>query len=185
MLESVATVMRNYSRPWWVAGGWAVDLFLGEVTRPHTDIDVAVLRRDQEELLRFLGGWQLSKAVDGTLHPWASGEHLELPVHEIHARRNGTRLEFLLNEAAADQWLFRRNRTVSMPLGQLTTTSAAGIPSLCPEVVLLYKAKAPTDRDRVDFERLLPKLGAGARMWFAAALDKCHPGHEWRSAVVQ
>jgi hypothetical protein len=23
---------------WWIAGGWALDLFLGETTRPHADI---------------------------------------------------------------------------------------------------------------------------------------------------
>ena len=185
MLESAATVMRNYSRPWWVAGGWAVDLFLGEVTRPHADIDIAVLRRDQDALRRHLDSWQLSKAVDGALHPWPLGERLELPIHEIHALRNGVRVEFLLNEATADQWIYRRNRAVSMPLAKLTALSASGMPTLCPEVVLLYKAKAPSPRDHVDFERLLPQLGADARAWLAGALDACHPGHEWRSTVVQ
>jgi hypothetical protein len=33
--------------PWWLAGGWAIDAFLGRVTRVHEDTDVLVLRRDQ------------------------------------------------------------------------------------------------------------------------------------------
>jgi hypothetical protein len=177
--------MRKYSNPWWVAGGWAVDLFLGEVTRPHADVDIAVLRRDQDALRSHLDSWQLSKAVDGSLHPWPSGEHLQLPIHEIHAFRSGVRLEFLLNEAAADHWVFRRNSAVSMPLARMTTFSALGMPALCPEIVLLYKAKAPGPRDHSDFERVLPKLDADARAWLAGALDACHPGHEWRSIVVQ
>jgi len=34
------------SEPWWIAGGWALDLFVGQVTRPHGDIDVGIFRRD-------------------------------------------------------------------------------------------------------------------------------------------
>lgn len=33
--------------PWFVAGGWAIDLHLGRATRPHGDVDVAVYRHDQ------------------------------------------------------------------------------------------------------------------------------------------
>jgi len=28
--------------PWAVAGGWALDLFRGETTRPHGDLEIAV-----------------------------------------------------------------------------------------------------------------------------------------------
>jgi hypothetical protein len=31
---------------YWVFGGWAVDLYAGRVTRPHADIDIAVLLSD-------------------------------------------------------------------------------------------------------------------------------------------
>ncbi|AKT51650.1 nucleotidyltransferase domain-containing protein [Arsenicicoccus sp. oral taxon 190] len=32
---------------WAIAGGWALDLHLGEQTREHADLDILVLRRDQ------------------------------------------------------------------------------------------------------------------------------------------
>ena len=28
--------------PWYVAGGWAIDLFLGRTTREHADLEIAV-----------------------------------------------------------------------------------------------------------------------------------------------
>ena len=47
-----------WAAPWWVAGGWAIDLLLGRQTREHGDLDLLVLRRDQapvREELRDLG----------------------------------------------------------------------------------------------------------------------------------
>src|SRR5450631_2540806 len=122
-LENVATVMHDFQRPWWVAGGWAVDMFLGSITRSQSDVDIAVLRADQDMLWRYLKGWALFKAISGTLYPWSAEERLELPVHEIRAHRAGESLEFLFNERVADRWAFRRNTAVSMPLNAITSWS--------------------------------------------------------------
>lgn len=43
----VSDLLRDLSVPWWVAGGWAIDLIVGKQTRPHADIDVQFLRADQ------------------------------------------------------------------------------------------------------------------------------------------
>jgi hypothetical protein len=40
-------LLAGYSKPWAVCGGWAIDLFLHHVTRPHKDVDFAILRKDQ------------------------------------------------------------------------------------------------------------------------------------------
>lgn len=177
--------MSGYVQPWWVAGGWAIDAFIGAPSREHGDIDIAVLRRDQRVLRNYLRDWQLRKVVDGSIQLWGEEEVLELPIHEIHANSGDAQLEFLLNEAEGDRWVYRRNNAISMPLPRLTVRSAWGVPSLCPEVVLLYKAKQPTQRDHDDFARVLPILDAQARKWLASALIACHPGHEWHTAVVQ
>ncbi|MBN2056375.1 hypothetical protein JW905_15740 [bacterium] len=54
----------------WLAGGWALDLFLGRRTRDHGDTDVLVVRRHQSGLWRHLRDWNLFKAVRGELLPW-------------------------------------------------------------------------------------------------------------------
>ncbi|NES15847.1 MULTISPECIES: nucleotidyltransferase domain-containing protein [unclassified Micromonospora] len=40
----------------WLRGGWAMDFHLGEVTRPHLDVDWYCWRRDASALATLLGG---------------------------------------------------------------------------------------------------------------------------------
>ena len=54
----VAQAMAGFRRPWFIAGGWAIDLFLGRVTREHADIEIAVLRTDQQFLRQHLRSWR-------------------------------------------------------------------------------------------------------------------------------
>ncbi|MEV8003780.1 aminoglycoside adenylyltransferase [Streptomyces sp. WA6-1-16] len=46
--------------PLWLRGGWAMDFYLGEPTRDHTDIDWFVRQRDAEVLTHALlrSGWE-------------------------------------------------------------------------------------------------------------------------------
>src|SRR6266705_2946461 len=106
--EDLRVALDGLLVPWWVAGGWALDLFLGRETRRHADLDVALLRRDQHELHRTLEGWDLRYSAAGRLRPWPAGLSLELPVHGIWARRPGGShwfCEFLLNEDDGERWL--------------------------------------------------------------------------------
>jgi hypothetical protein len=50
-LRSELEVLSSLRRPWFVVGGWALDLFLGRETRSHKDIDIAIFREDQRETL--------------------------------------------------------------------------------------------------------------------------------------
>jgi hypothetical protein len=179
ILSRAIDLMTPYPAPWWIAGGWAIDLFLGEVSRPHEDVDIATLRRDQEALRNHLAGWSLRKAAHSTLEMWQPGETLELPLHEVHAEKDGVELEFLLNEADGDKWLYRRDQAISTPLGTLTHRTESGVPYLCPEVVLLFKSKAPRRVDQEDFRRTVPLLTTQARNWLADAVSKEYPNHEW------
>jgi hypothetical protein len=184
-LEGVASLMSTYRRPWWIAGGWAIDLFVDRITRAHDDVDVAVLRKDQHALQRHLAGWRLTKVVAGTHEPWADGQQLRLPVHQVHGRRGDEEVEFLFSDVTAGIWRFRRNEAVCLPLAELTVPTRRGLPALCPQVVLLYKAKAPRDKDHEDFQLVLPMLRAEAKDWLAAALAACHPGHPWSAQLLQ
>jgi hypothetical protein len=181
----VAAYFAKYSEPWYVAGGWAVDLFLGRETRPHPDIEVAVLRRDQRLLRNVFEVWDWSKVIPGSRGGvraiWGEQEWLDLPIHELHARGpSGELMEVLLQESDIEAWRFRREPTISMPLSKLGVRSGLGIPILSPEVVLLYKAKSPGPKDEEDFSALLPALDDAQVAWLGEALDRCHPEHPWR-----
>jgi hypothetical protein len=190
-LLEVAEALGNLRAPFYFAGGWAIDLHLGRVTREHHDIDALVMRRDHLLLHKALRGFSLKKIIPhpdgmppnrGTIVEWPAGERLELPVHQVNAYRAGeSELAFqvMLAESRGSDWIFRRNPDVSMPISKMGFHPLWGLPYLAPEIVLLFKAKHLEARDRVDFDHAIPALSVDARRWLRDATEKTHPGHEW------
>jgi len=126
--------------PWWVAGGWALDVFLASPIRPRKDLDIALLRRDAGRLRSHLAGWDIRVAVPGGgLSEWA-GAALHPPLHELWARPSpGVPwvCEFLLNDATNSRWLYRRDPRITYPLDRLARSGVDDIRFLPPEIVLL------------------------------------------------
>lgn len=184
-LETIIRLMQTFDRPWAICGGWALDLFLGQPTRPHEDVDIAVLRRDQLLLQKFLRrrGWTTAIAHDGQLVSWADGEFLELPLHSIwckHAKHNPDFMEILLNEADETHFLFRRDTTIIREWAWAFLQTESGIPILAPEIVLLYKASAPEeDKNTFDFQMSVTGLYPEQRQWLKTALLHLYPTHIW------
>jgi hypothetical protein len=190
-LLEVAEALGNLRAPFYFAGGWAIDLHLGRVTRDHHDIDALVMRRDHLLLHKALKQFSLKKIIPrpdgkppnrGAIVEWPAGERLELPVHQVNAYRAGeSELAFqvMLAESRGSDWIFRRNPDVSMPISKMGFHPLWGLPYLAPEIVLLFKAKHLEARDRVDFDHAIPALSVDARRWLRDAIEKTHPGHEW------
>ncbi|MHA2306939.1 MAG: nucleotidyltransferase domain-containing protein [Candidatus Hodarchaeales archaeon] len=44
LLLKISKLMKDFNKPWYIAGGWAIDLFLGLVTRSHQDIEIIIFR---------------------------------------------------------------------------------------------------------------------------------------------
>ncbi|WP_442858827.1 nucleotidyltransferase domain-containing protein [Bacillus sp. SB49] len=44
--------MRDFPGRWWVAGGWAVDLHIGEETRHHHNVDIALIEPEDSSFFR-------------------------------------------------------------------------------------------------------------------------------------
>ena len=178
-LAEVVELFRDCPARWWIAGGHALELFLGRSIRDHADVDVLVLRSEQMLVQTHLVGWDLRVAHSGRLRPWRAGEQLELPQHAVWARRdlNGAwQLELVFGEDVAGAWHYRRNPRISVPLDELGSSDARGIPYLRPELILLFKAQAPRKRDELDFEAVLPALVGTARAQLARWLPS---GHQW------
>jgi hypothetical protein len=60
----LAALMSGFDKPWFVAGGWAIDLFLGRIRRHHKDLDFTIFRHDQLTLQQHLADFDLKKIVD-------------------------------------------------------------------------------------------------------------------------
>jgi Aminoglycoside-2''-adenylyltransferase len=177
----IAGLLEGIDATWWIAGGWAIDLALGRVTRTHSDVDVADLRRDQATLPNHLGArWSFLVVVprSGALvrRPWENGERLKLPLQEVHAERGSwERVELLLQEASGGQWVYRRDARIRRPLSQIGGQSRYEIPAFAPEIALLYKAKAPRPRDVADLMASLPTLESDRLGWLRGAIELAHP----------
>ncbi|MGP4019578.1 nucleotidyltransferase domain-containing protein [Saccharopolyspora sp. 5N708] len=184
----VRRLLGGLSAPWWLAGGYAIELALGRPLRHHDDIDVLVLRRDQLAVQRALSGWDCWAAdPPGVLRPWQPGERLPVGVHDIWCRPGpdrSWRIQVMLDESCGAEWVSRRNADLRRPITALGRTNRDGIPYLAPEVQLFYKAKAPRAKDEVDFDAVLPELDARQRGWLADAISTTYGPHPWLPALA-
>lgn len=186
-VTKIGSLLRGLPCPWFVCGGWALDLFLGRVTRAHKDVDVAVARDDQFVVREYLRrrGWALEKAVGGVLTPWADGERLELPAHAVWCSNGGHDPDFfevLLNEMDGDGFRFRRDQSVTLARGRMAFLTPSGLPVLAPEVVLLYKSNRPEEHD-ADFRSAAGSLPEEGRVWLKNALEKISGRHPWADGL--
>lgn len=168
--------------PWWIAGGWAIDLYLERETRPHGDLDVGLLRRDQLAVFGALVGWELFSAHKGRLRRLEPGESLRAEEHGVWCRPGPAlpwALELMLNAHRGDAWVYRRDERVTRPLGEILMRTASGVPYLAPEVQLLFKSKGQRSKDRSDLRAVLPRLDAAAREWLAEQIQHADPDHPW------
>ena len=182
--DEVLELLNDAPIPWWIAGGWAIDLFRGQVTRELEDIDVLILRRDQFVLQEFLGDWDLHKTQQPGLKPWPKGEFLQPGVNDVWCKREPCRpwvMEIMLMDTDGDEWVYRREPRVRGAVASLGAKTPDEIPYLRPEIQLLYKAKPETwEKDRHDFDCVVPLLNEEARQWLRNALSlQFEHGHEW------
>lgn len=173
--QEVMKLFQQAAFPWWIAGGFAIDHFVGRTLRPHNDIDVLLLRKNQQHARELLKGWdcQAADPATGKFHPWNEGETLPATIHDVWCRENNEspwRIQLMLDEGDEQQWRSRRCASVTRQVEEMTLHNAAGIPFLVPEVQLFYKSKEPREKDEQDFSAVLPLLSAPQRAWLSDAI---------------
>ena len=178
--EQVAGLMRGLEIPWWIAGGWALDLYLGHGSRAHNDIEIAVFRDDVEKLRAHLKGWEHFIAEKGTFTPWRGA--LPATAHELWSRERGHeawQLEILVEEREGARWVYRRDRDIGANAKDIGRVTAEGIPYVRPDIQLLYKSKGARPVDESDLIAVLPHLDPAQKATIAAWISKADPVHRW------
>ncbi|MCL6599851.1 nucleotidyltransferase domain-containing protein [Alicyclobacillus macrosporangiidus] len=180
-LAEITRVMETFGRPWFIVGGWALDLSLGHVTREHHDVDVCVFRDDVASLLSYFQGWDCKVVIPGEhrLVTCSSERDTLPPRHELHFSKAGTQIEVLLIDKVGDRVLFRRDPTVWMAYERFSRRDLSGRPFVAREWQLLFKAKSPRSKDELDFRNHAPNLEAGAKKWLVEALKRHVPYTTW------
>ena len=180
----VADRLAAVNARWCVAGGWALDLFVGEKTREHEDLEVAVPADDFPAVRSALAGFDLY--VVGSGHRWPLDSMAFSVFHQTwvwEPAARAYRLDVFREPHDGDAWIARRDESIRMPYRELIEHTSDGIPYARPEVVLLFKAKHAREKDDGDLAAALPHLDARRRRWLADALALVHPGHRWIAEV--
>ena len=152
-------------------------------TQPHQNVDIMILRGEQQKLYRSLSRWELYYAApDHRLLPLRPDQWLHPPIHGIWVRRpRGAPwlCELLLNEHEGAHWVYREDPALRMPLADIGISASGNLPILVPEIVLLYKAHERTEKDEADFRMVFPHLSPSSKSWLLHALKKSAPSHPW------
>ena len=61
---ALGPLMKGFGAPWCVAGGWALDLWLGRRTREHADLELVLFRDDQSLLHPHFRRWTFIARVE-------------------------------------------------------------------------------------------------------------------------
>ena len=171
---------------WWITGGHALELHLGQSWRAHDDTDLGIRRLDAPAVHRHFEGWDLHTAASGVLQRWdgsplpdADGDH---QVNNVWCRLdpNGPWVLDITVGAGDDEWwVYRRDRTLSRPWSGAVLRDPDGVAYLAPELQLLFKSKAPRAKDDLDAEIVIPELSADRRSFLARWLATGHPWRRW------
>ncbi len=145
---------------YWLFGGWAVDFWVGEVTRPHDDIDVVVGRADEDAVAAALvaAGWQHAPTAEdlvGTRYRLGSAQ-----VEVTFVERGEAGQVVVPLPTGPVTWSPR-------PFGDVRVTLRGVSARTIPLALLVEGKSRPRDdpigsaKDRADFEALSRLAGGG------------------------
>jgi hypothetical protein len=182
-LDGVRAFFDGFDRPWWLVGGWAIELFTG-ARREHEDVDVSMLACDAPALREFVGDrWHLWTNLGGTLRPlndrWPD---LPDPECQLWVRRDSGSpwvMDMPLSPDVDGLWRSKRLPEHVAPLDEVTWTTDDGLRVADPEIVLLHEAAQLRRKDRRDLDRSLPLLDEAQRGWLRQSIADLYPRHEW------
>jgi hypothetical protein len=163
---------------WSVCGGGAIDQFLGETTRVHKDVDIAVYWEDRNSIISLMldSGWRVFEACGGgIIHELFDKQDVPFEKRNLFCfttRETRCRLEaigvntyrfgldkkeqedfnyveFLFNNRD-DEYLYLRSKAnIKFDLNKAIIKSN-NVPILSPEIILFYKSSYLEDPESQD-----------------------------------
>jgi hypothetical protein len=182
----IARRLAGVDTPWYVAAGWALDLFRGRQTRRHGDLEIGIPAAGFPSIRDRFGGYVFDGVGQDCLWPNATPEVLAA-THQTWLRdpASGDYVVDVFREPHENgTWICRHNPTIRLPYEEIIDHTPDGIPYLAPELVLLFKAKRPRPKDQVDFDGIVPELSPAQRTRAAELIGGVYPGHIWLDALT-
>jgi len=181
--DETARRLAGIDVPWYVAGGWAIDLFLGCERREHDDLEIGVPNeRFLTAVAPALSDLELFVTDSGQVIPIAQASDRLAFTHQTWGldRAAGVwRIDVFREPSSEGDWICRRDERIRLAYDELIEHTADGIPYGRPEVVLLFKARSARPKDESDLAAVLPQLSPERRQLLAGWIAQVHPGHFW------
>jgi len=186
-LDQLALIMQAFTKPWFVAGGWAIDLAIGNVTREHKDIDLCIFREDAADLLSYFQTWQIQVAVPGDyyLKKVVNLNDLRPPRYRLHLFNGNEFLEIFLTEKVNHDVIFIKNKKVKLNLNDFSR-GVLPLPFLNPAWELLFKSLDPREEDEHDFivyKQLVADYSS--KKWLLESMIMVNGNQKWITELAQ
>lgn len=184
---SVGELMAGFDRPWWIIGGWSIEVVTG-VPREHEDMDISIHAADAGALREHLGDrWTLWNVDDSWFRPFDDRFPDVRPDSQLWVRRDALSpwvLDVPLTPSTDGRWAYKRDTSLTADLEEVTWVAPDGLRYQRPEVTLLFKAAQSRPKDVADADVMLPLLDEPARRWLREAVARSEPDHPWVTALA-
>jgi hypothetical protein len=180
--EELAQRLHGSGITWYVTGGWALDLFLGQQPRDHADLEFATLPSDIPKARGALSELEFFAARNGGLSFLERDADVPDDIWQLWGadfKSQVWRVDMMIERGTKDRWFYKRNNAISQPRDQAIYQNDQGILFLAPANVLLFKAKYTRDKDVEDFDRVLPHLRAHEKALLRRWIVSEHTSHPW------
>jgi hypothetical protein len=205
LLSELSTELSNLDIKWYICGGHAIDLYLGETTRQHKDLDITVRIEDLDGIVTYLQsrGWLVYAPVGGGRFAeysyakseknlyfdniWCFKENPDF-IEEVSVeglfryfsfhRIEQSSLDFieiLCSETSSDNLVYLKNRAIQLPLDK-AFIAVDSYRILAPEMILLYKMRSETNEAyQQDFKLTIDNLNSEQYDWLMKAIRLEYP----------
>jgi Aminoglycoside-2''-adenylyltransferase len=180
--EEAAQRLEDLAGPWYVAAGWAIDLFVGYERRAHDDLEIAAPAESFPEIHALLDDLEFYAVGDGEVTALAESPERFAETHQtwgLDPTAFEWRIDVFREPSVGGDWICRRRQEIRLPYDEVIERTANGIPYVRPEVALLFKAKAARPKDEEDLNDVLPLLAPSRRALLHSWIALVHPGHAW------
>lgn len=204
LLDDLCNHLYDMNVEWHLCGGFAIDAYLGKITRKHKDIDITVSFDDMRACIQYLKskGWVIDAPVGNQrLAPVEFAlEHSDLYFDNIWCYksdadfikiektegvfkyvkfiyREQTELDFievLFNKVEKGIFYYQKNHNIMINT-DMAFIKKGRISILAPEIILLYKSRNYDNYDyKHDFDVVINKLEKERYDWFINAMSKVY-----------
>jgi hypothetical protein len=207
LIHDLAQFLEPLDAKWFVSGGWAIDMFLGRVTRARCDLDISVPHAERLGCIEFFlsQGWQiegklgdgfktirvLSDCEEAIHYFWSFPKgvgficeyHDEWGNRRIdYQRETQTELDYLevfFDRCEHGDFIYHRDPQITRDL-ELAILERDGVRYLAPELVLLFKSKTLSKKNTDDFQVVIDYIDRDAKKWLIKALSRLYEdSHPW------